>query len=434
MRWPWQKHAETKAALTINRDSDRDSQIERWAEDDFVPLGALNRQPRESKLSAVPAADAAINLLTDHLAMLPRRVVDREGMPVENSPVSLLFEMPSRMLNKSQFWELVLRLYIAQGNSHMWIRRHFVTNRPIELVPAYCIRAEWFEGRDHPYQMYNLQLLGWGKTYGYGFSRYVEAHANDVVALHGHGYNGLWSPSPVRRVAEKDLRSMLEITRYYRDTLEGGINSGQALTVDTMKDDGRPVLTVEQYDQIKEILTKEYGESRRKGEIPLIPPGLSITRMQTLSAEDLQLIQLLEWGVLQIARVFNVPPIRLAHYNEGMRAKLLEHQAVDFQRYSIAPHANRIDDELSKKLLFHSDKAMGHRVKSDTDMIAQGSLSERIDAAEKAVTRGGLMTINEGRNLIGLRPHPDGDRLLEPKGAPPQNRNGSGRNMDDEDE
>ena len=66
------------------------------------------------------------------------------------------------------------------------------------------------------------------------------------------------------------------------------------------------------------------------------------------------------------------------------------------------------------------DAAAGLVVRMPADRIRAGSWTEQVRAVDQAVAKAGVMTINEGRRLLRLPPRPDGDRLLQPKGAPTQ--------------
>ena len=423
---PWVSKARmqreaTRAGIVIN---DAATPIEAG-----TPDGFFSYTRRGGGKDAVPAAYAAVNLLTDQLSMLPRRVVDEKGMPVSHW-IDALLAHPSRIVDTFQFWQIMHRAYIAHGNSYAWIRRDFVTNRPIELVPALCNRAEFMQSRWAPYVRYSLHLLGSGAGYGFGyaFNRHIEANSRDVIAFHGPGYDGLYSPSPIRYAAQDMLEAMQQVTEHHKNLLNEGINSGMAITMEPDSQKSYQY-ALEQFDKINESVKEQYKGARNSGKLPFLPPGVTLTRVQALSALDLQLIELLKWGVEDIARVFGVSPIRLGHYYEGMRVTGFEMQSADFERYSIANHVSRTDSQLSRKLLSVEDVMKQHRIGADTDMIKQGTLSERAEIAKDLVT-GGIWTPNDGRQLTNRPAHADGYKLQQPRGAPAQDMGGGEGNED----
>ena len=174
----------------------------------------------------------------------------------------------------------------------------------------------------------------------------------------------------------------------------------------------------DQYKALQAAVSEAYSGARNAGKTPVLPPGAGVERVDTLSATDLQLVELLKWGVEDVARAFNVSPIRLGHYHAGFRARAFEQQATDFERYTAHPLALRVTAQFRRKLLTRADRPA--EIRLSTDLLRQGALTERIGAAGPAVANYGMWTINEGRALTGLPPRPDGDRLLSPRGAPEQ--------------
>lgn len=424
LRWPLVREDKAQAGLTINEKAGTPLTVD--AADGFIPLGG---QISSGGLSAVPAAYCAINLISEQLAILSRSVVGLDNAPRLNHPTTILLRFPSRMVDPIQFWLIMFRALAASGNSYCWIRRHFMTKQPIELVPAACERAEWVGSRASPYQRYTLRLMGAEGTAGFVFNRRIVANSNDVLTFHGPGYNGLWSPSPVQYAAENTLRAMSQVVERHRTLLVEGGELDKVLTVD-------PNATVsdEQFIKARAELAESFDEMRKAGKIPILPPGITLERIQVLSASDMQLIELLKWGVEDVARVWGLSPVRLGHYHEGMRSSTFEHQATDFERYTLSAKAIASDSQMTRKLLSVDDVMNDLQVKSNTDDVALGSLSERADIADKMVSKGGQWTVNEGRDLTGKPPRKDGDRLYQPKGAPRQDPppSGSGDDPDNE--
>lgn len=420
-------------AITIDG-SETYRQREQYFDDDgFVPFSTLAGESRNPYgLAAVPAVYGAVNLLSDQISLLNPvvRVGKYDVRP--NHPVSfLLSEQPSRLVNKVQFWRMMIRLYALHGNAFGYIRRDFTRRIVTEIIPAYCHRVHWVQNRSArvPTQRYSLQLLGRDAYGALNFNTHVDADARDVITYHGPGYNGLTSPSPVRYAAQSILTVMTKVLDHERQLLAFDDNSNLFIKTDTE-------LGFEQYEKARDSIEEQVKGVREEGRIPQLPPGISLERFQMLTATDLRLIELLKWGVEDICRIWQVPPLRLAHYYQGMRVAGVENQAVDFERFSIQNRTGLFDAENTMKLLSREDKLAGFKVWTDTSPIGLGTLAERMDAAEQGVTRGGMWTIDEGRELTDKPPRPngEGDRLLEPKGAPaqPGNPSRARRNREEE--
>ena len=405
-----------RAGLTINRQATPEN-----IADNFVPYpqagGTLGLGT--SRLSAIPAAYAAINLLSSQLAILPRVIKDGDT-ELPGHQISAVLAAPNRTIDPAQFWNMIMTPFVANGNAYAHIRRDFRTKDIIELVPAECINAEYVDSRSAPYVRYRLNLLGGNQQGRFTHERQITTNSNNVLAFHGPGFDGLKSPSPIMYAARAVLGIMAEVYKYQHGRMTEGLTAGNVMVV---RSEWADIITPEKYKDLKDILEESYKGARNAGKTPFLPPGVEIKEINLLSSHDMQLIELLKWGVEDIARVFGVSPIRLGHYYQGMRVTGFELQAEDFTRYGIAPRIHRIDAQLNYKMRSMEDILMGLTISSSTNNLSSGSLSERIISAEMAVSRGGIMTINEGRKLMGLPPRPDGDRLMSPKGAPAQGDN-----------
>lgn len=369
----------------------------------------------------IPAAYAAINVLTNTMTRLTKTVGTRDSdgfvMLDYDHPVSVLMRQPSRLIDGWQFWELLYRDLFTRGNGYAWIRRAS-NGFPIELVPATVDYARRIATGEIVYS-----LETWGQTFGY-FSRpniplRMVVPARDVIALHGPGFDGLRSPSPIEYEARAAIQTMQLATENNRVALASGMNARTVIT----SSEQLITLPKEKRDELMHNLEERYTGAHKAGKIPVLPPGFKPETTGGFSALDMQLIELLKWNLEDVARIWGVPPRMIQHYDSGMRtATSLEQQAEDFDRWSIQPHVARCSEQLTAKLLAPlmdmGAATENTKVMMDTETIREGSFSDKVKAIELAVARGGLMTPNEGRRRLGLPPIEGGDNLLMPKGSP----------------
>ena len=391
---------------------DRERPQEHESEPNFLTFSNSPMMP--GKLGAVPAAYAAINILATTMAGLPRTVVvgDPPRLATEH-PLNALFNYPLPTMDSWQFWEMFYRQGIAAGNTYVYIKRDRFS-RPIELIPAICWNTDRFSGSKI---RYDLELIDPERTL-------VTASAYNVLSVHGPGFDGIQSPSPVQLIAKNTLTLMWQVLNHQIRELRAGTEQNNVLT---MAAELASELTPLQIKDIQSLVKRKYHDTRQEG-IAVLPPGVKPEKLLGgLSSVDMQLVELLKWSVEDVARVWGISPIRLGHYHEGFRVATFEQQAADFERYTIYALAKRFDAQLNQKLLVPVDLRAGYRITTNTDMLRTGSLTERITAAELAVSRGGIWTINEGRELTGQPPRDDGDRLMSPKGAPAQGPNVGGQ-------
>ena len=176
------------------------------------------------------------------------------------------------------------------------------------------------------------------------------------------------------------------------------------------------------YDKLKawgETLEKEYGGVRAAGKTPVLPPGYSLKSVGTISAVDLQLVELLKWGVEDLARVWNYNPWLLSIITSGTVPKMQE-QIEHFARFTFQPWVNLVKSALTFNLMSPLEKADGYAIDINTDLVRSGTWLDQMNAADLAATRGAILTPNEVRRRLRHRPLPgeENDKLRSPKGSP----------------
>ena len=367
---------------------------------------------------AIPAAYAAITLLSSTMAQLPRLVVrvrdgaDDDWLADDDHPISVLLRQPSISIDPWLFWEMTFRDLFSNGNAYAYIWRD-PQDRPIGLIPATAKKVQWGRSSSGPRKLYDLDLVGSEGTLRR--STMENVMARDVIALHGPGSDGLQSPSPIAYAASRTLSLMEEAMTRQQAELSGPNLRNVITAVPELID-----LAPEVLKDLKETLSKTYGEARQAGKVPALPPGFNISSTAGLSAVDMQIIQLLRYGVEDIARVFGLPPRVIGHYHEGFRATRYEAQQADFERLSIRHHARRIESEFSQKLLTVNDRSAGLTIRLPTRRIQEGTWAEMVESVGQAVSDYAVMTPNEGRRLLRLPSIEGGDKLRSPRGGPPQ--------------
>lgn len=367
----------------------------------YEPLSATPEQ------SSIAAIYGAINMLGHSASALNKRVVRRIGTDdpyyeaVPDHPLNVLLESPSPFMDGGLLWESIARELCAKGNIYLWVRRT-TGGYPASLWPGQALRSR---GRNDTFTFYPWPLDGQLRT--------MELPRRSVVGIHGPGFNGVESPSPIWHAAMQTSRTMAEAQEYQYNRLRLGLNAQTVIETDPSLDGVDPDVLRENAKKINAI----YGGARNAGAIPVLFPGYSLKAVGTVSAADLQVVELLRWGVEDIARVWNFNPVLLGIIAAGTRP-LIRELAEGFTRWTLKPVVDRLQGALTFGLMPTRDRANNLEIQFDLDRSRIGTFRDQVEAIELAVTRGGLLTINEGRARLGYPPYPGGDVLLKPKGSP----------------
>lgn len=137
--------------------------------------------------------------------------------------------------------------------------------------------------------------------------------------------------------------------------------------------------------------------------------------------DESQFIETLGFNVVEIARVYGVPP-EMVGGNPGSSLSYsnAEARALDFVKYSLGPWLVRLESALSRLL------PAGQRARFNADALLRGTTTERYTAHQTALAAG-WMTRDEVRALEGLPPMP----ADQPEPAPDPDPGGEQRSVKD---
>lgn len=181
-------------------------------------------------------------------------------------------------------------------------------------------------------------------------------------------------------------------------------------------------VTTEQRRDFKEYLRKKAQGVANAHNPLLLEQGAEWKRV-AVTAKDAQLLELLQYSVVDVCRIYGVPP-NMAGETSGTSnwGTGVEQQTIGFDRWTMLPHKKRIAAEYTRKLF----PVVGARVSPfvvwwDDDFLLSGD-SKAIAAYLRAALGGnqlpGWISQNEARRKVNLPPVPDGDEIYQPTGAP----------------
>ena len=316
------------------------------------------------------------------------------GPLTTNDAALRLLERPHPDWSGLEFWTFVAARLVADGNAYL-------IDNNVAAGGGWTPALSGTVKRENGRRIYRLQTLD-------GLS--IERTAAQVLPIHGPGYNGLESPSPIAAAAASALASDQAARTLQLANAKSGLHGRGVLLVDPV---GYSAMTRGQRGDIAKTLEKNYTAQRGAGRIPVLPPGVTPGTMGGVSPADLQLIELMKWNAYDVCRALGVPPRNVFLYDRGMRVTGFEMQASDYQRQSVEPLCARISAVMTRSLVADS----GKQYILDSSDLSLGTFSEQVESLARAVA-GGLLTPNEARRKMGDPPHADGDRLILPAGSP----------------
>lgn len=344
---------------------------------------------------------ACVRLVADSVAGLPVDVYERTDSGLVSRPdhdvARVLAVQPNAWMTPFQFKRAMMLDLLTRGNGFAEIQLG-VRGNLIGLLPlrAAGMRMMFEGGWPHHYEHTDEQ------------GRVTRYELEQIFHLRGFG-NGFWGFSPIseNRMA---VASAMASQEYGLKSFSRGMRRAGYLTIDQ-------ILKPEQRTQIGKAIVEpmESGDSS----IAVLEAGMKFEGV-SLTPEDAQYIENQKWQVVDLARMFGVPPPMIGELDRATWANM-EELGTQFVQYGIIPHTNEWQGSASR--LFAPGDRRRLFIKFNVNALMRGNSAARSNFYAVMI-RNGVMSVNEVRGLEDLEPKEGGDELraqmqMQPLGSEP---------------
>jgi len=361
-----------------------------------VPAGS-GISVTEASAMRVTAVYACVRLIAGAISSLPLTVYRRQDdgrQRVRNDLWWLLNEQPCAAVSAAVFWEYLIAQMLLSGDALAEIERgRGGSIRQLIPLDARAVGIRQINGRLRYEFCRNGTWLG--------------RDQDDILHIPGFGFDGTRGMSVIRHAAREAIGLALAAEGFSSRFFASGAHADVALKVP-----GK--MTQEQIDNLRRIWASKYGGAHNAS-LPIVLTEGTDLKEVTLSAQDSQLIEARRFQVSDIARAFGVPPHMIGETDKSTSwGSGIEQQGIGFVQYTLAPHLNRIEQEINRKC-FRTERLF---VEFNVEGLLRGDSKARADYYTRAL--GGTqnpawMTPNEVRRLENLPPIAGGDVLATPK-------------------
>lgn len=342
----------------------------------------------ERTAMTVSAVYACVALISGAISGLPlplyqRTATGREGVN-DNDVHWLLTNEPTPVFSAATFWEYVVASILLGGDGYAEIKRNY-RGDALGFEPHHFnhVEAVKKDGR-----LIYLIYPDEGEAYA--------IDQDDMIHLPGVGFNGLRSLSPIRHAAKNAIGTAIAASEYNAEFFANGARPDFALTATGKVDKEARENLLETWNQ------KHQGKGRRH--IPAILSGGLDVKELTMSAQDSQLIDILRFQVVDIARAYGVPPHMIAETEKNTSwGSGIEQLTIGFVKFALRPHLNRIQRELNRKLFRKTNLYFEFNVAG----LMQGDSKAQAEYFAKALGgpgSQGWMAVDEVRRIQNLAP------------------------------
>jgi len=361
----------------------------------------------EQTALAVPAVAAAINKISDAIASLPLQLFRRTEDGRAKADSDPLYRIVHDQVNADYLTSFAWRKWMV---SRLLLRGRALTY--IERNKAGRVMNLWPLDPDRVV----IEIKGGRRVYRYRLAdREVVYGAGEIVDLvwmpTGDGV-GHHDPLIVNRNA---IGLAIAAERYASTVFDASgvpplVMSGPAMSPGA------------QERASTDVAAAVKAAKRERRGILTMPTGFDLKPIG-FEPSKAQLLELRQFQILEIARVFGINPTFLQDLSNGTYSNT-EQADISFAKHTLAPWIELIEQELNAKLF--SDRNRSLFVEFNIDGMLRGDFATRMAGYATAI-QNGIRTPNEVRALDNLPPsdQPDADKLhiqgaTTPLGSQPQ--------------
>jgi len=292
----------------------------------------------------LPAYIAAIRIVSQTGGHLPVSVhehaIPRGRRKLPNHPITRLLRNPNSWMTGPNFWETHIAHALAWGNGYALIERNEGTGAPEALWPLHPSRVEPVIREGDLYYVYQPDSDSDNATKPRIFLR------DDILHTHGLGPDGVRGWSMIRLGAQAigvGLAQQQFMGAFF------GNNASLGLVFEhpgTMGDEA-------QLNFLRSVGQAHSGPGNAFKSY-IMEEGMKAHPL-SLPAKDAQMIETGMFSVIQICRLFGVPPHKVAALERATFSNI-EHQAIEFVQDGILPWVRRIEAECNRKLFGSADR------------------------------------------------------------------------------
>lgn len=346
---------------------------------------------------ALPMVQTCVTLISESMAQLPvdlfRRVGSDGGRePARDHPLyDILKYAPNPWQTPFERMESAQNSAGLRGNAYNYIERdgrgeikglYPISADKVTVLKGSDLRPYYRIGNAEPLSQEHIHHVRWASFDNYVGISPIMLHANDIGHLQA-----------LRDYAAKSFR-------------HGSALSG---VLERPKDAPR-IESQAAVDQLTSAWADRYSRSMNPGAVALLQEGMTFKPL-TLSNVDLELIQALNLGGADIARIYKTP-LPMVGSVESVKYDNVENLQIQFVVYCLMSWIRRHEQAMQRDLLGVNERAEFF-IEFNVGGLLRGNITARY-AAYAVGRQWGWLSINDIRRLENLPPIPGGGVYLQP--------------------
>ncbi len=293
------------------------------------------------------AVFACVRILAEAVAGLPLHVYRYRGdggkERVPQHPLyNLLHNETNPEMTSFVFRETLMSHLLLWGNAYAQIVRNG-RGQPVALYPLLPSKMDVNRARNGELvYTYYLDTDESGRTPQGGT---ITLRRDQVLHIPGLGFDGLVGYSPIA-LAKNAIGMALATEEYGASFFANGANPGGVLE--------HPG-TIKDIQRVKDSWNSAYQGSGNAHRVAVLEENMKFHAIG-IPPEQAQFLETRKFQINEIARIFRIPPHMIGDLDKSSYSNI-EHQSLEFVKYSLDPWVVRWEQSLCQSLLLPSEKS-----------------------------------------------------------------------------
>lgn len=337
------------------------------------------------------AVYSCVRVLSESVAQLPLKVYRKTDQGREEHSTHRLYNILHNAPNERQtafsFWEATLSSLALWGNSYALIDYNLKSGavEALYFIDPSKVTPKKSQSGDI---IYEVRTDNGKKTY----------LRDEIFHIPGLCFDGLVGKSVIQ-TAHNAISQGLAASEYAGRFFENDSTPRGVLETDAFFKDASAI------ERLRKSWNSAYQGTDNAHKIAVLENGLKFKPL-TINPEDAQLLETRKFNRTEIAGIFRVPLHMIGDLEKATFSNI-EHQSIDFVKFSLTPWLRRIEQAISLQLFTAKERSKNY-AEFITEGMLRGDTKSRYESYRVAI-QSGWLSINEVRQLENMAPVAGGD-------------------------
>lgn len=351
-----------------------------------------NLSVNEKNATSISAVYSAICSISNTISTLPLNLYKIENgnrsIANEHYLQKILKFAPNEYLTNVSFIEIIVKCMLTHGNAYIY---------PIKTRRGEIIKLEIINPT-------NIEIYSYEKTPFYNYvskNGSIRLELDELINIPYFTYDGLKGLSPIS-ACKSNLEAIKALDEHSKAFYKNGAFPSGVLEMPTELSD-------EAYARLSKSWHKAYS-GKNANKTAILEAGAKYTPI-SVPNKDAQFIELKQFVVTDIARIFNIPAHIIGDLTHATFSNI-EHQELTYAVQTIRPLITKIESYFNRWLLRDDEKGR-YYFKFNLSAMLRGDVKTRFESYMLGRNMG-VYSVNEIRELEDMNPIEDGDSYDKP--------------------